>query len=164
MRLLPLLFLVTACASTQSTDEPSFLFVQNADRAVLQNGRLTLYGVGENVVYFSDRPNRLAGHLDTNKLLQAWDAGPGSFAGSPPNAVFSIVHPEGVHESVVVLRKPRRTGNDIVYEVDVLEGPKAAKGGPAAVFIDNLAPWPEVRHGMHDMPGVRKRTDMHVNR
>lgn len=164
MRFAAILLLASACASTSSTDKPSFLFVQHSDRAILRGGKLMLQGVGENVVYFSDRPQRVAGHLRADQLLDGWDKGKGSFAETPPNAVLSIFHSGGVRDVVVVLRNPTRSGQNLVYDVEVLDGPQSAEGGPAALFIDNLAPWPVVRNGMHTVGGVGERRGSHINR
>ena len=62
---------------------------------------------------------------------------------------------------VVVLRNPKQEGTTLTYDVVVLEGPAAVSGGPAVLFIDNLAPWPVVREGMHDEPNVVTRRGMH---
>jgi len=162
MRFITIILLFAAsCASTASKGETSYLFVQNADRAVLRDGKLTLQGVGENVVFFSDRPVRLSGHAPTHALLGGWEEGKGSFAATPPNAVLSIYHAKGVVDVTVVLRNPRRTGKDVTFDVDVLDGPASARGGPAALFIDNLANWPVERHGMHDEPHAVERRGMH---
>jgi len=144
-----------------SNDVASFLFVQNAHEARLQDGRLTMKGVGANAIYFTDRPYRKAGHIPTAKLMKAWSAGDGSFGDVPPNAVLSIFHADGIHDVVVVLRNPKLAGDTITYDVEIVGGKASAAGGPAALFIDNLAPWPAVRHGMHDEPGAKSRKGMH---
>ena len=155
MRLAILALLVTGCASTPK--ETSWLFVQNADRAEVNGGKLTLAGVHGTVICFTDRPERQTGTVHTTKFVEAWKDG-GVFAKSPPNATLAVFEDGGVHEMVVVLRKPRLAGTDLTYEVEVLGG-KPAPAGPAALFIDSVGSnTPVVRHGMHDEPGVIFRT------
>jgi hypothetical protein len=155
--LVPLL-LLAACASAPK--EASWLFVQNAERAELAGGKLTLTGLDPHIVCFTDRPQRRAGTVPTPRFLDGWGKG-GVFAGDPPNATLAIFGDGEVEEAVVVLRNPRLSGDTLTYEVTVLEG-AAARAGPAALFIDNLGDGaPVIRHGMHDEPGVVIRRGMH---
>jgi hypothetical protein len=159
-----LLLAFAACAGTGSKGDAAYLFVQNAREAHLKDGRLTMKGVGTNAIYFTDRPYRKAGHIQTSRLMFAWNDGEGSFAEVPPNAVLSVFHHEGIHDVVVVLRNAKLEGDTVTYDVDIVDGKPSAAGGPAALFIDDLAPWPAVRHGMHDQPGAKSREGMHSAR
>ena len=49
-------------AARDTTTKVEMLFVQSAKGATLENGKLTLNGVGPTTVFFSDRPKRIAGH------------------------------------------------------------------------------------------------------
>ena len=161
-RIAPCILLFTvACASSASKDAASYLFVQNAREASLQDGRLTLRGVAANAIYFTDRPQRSAGHIPTSKLVAAWADGQGSFGEDPPNATLSIFRSDGIDDVVVVLRNAKLAGDTLTYDVEIVGGKASVSGGPAALFIDNLAPWPAVRHGMHDQPGAVERRGMH---
>ena len=40
-----------------------YLFVQHSERVTLEDGILTLYEIGEDVLYFSDRPHRIVGRV-----------------------------------------------------------------------------------------------------
>ena len=162
MKYLPLLLLCVACASTSGSGAtPSYLFVQNAQQATLKDGRLTLSEVSPRAVVFSDRPERQAGHISNLSLLKAWDGKDAAFSKDPPNATLAVFNEEKAVDVVVVLRNPQRDGMTLTYDVTVLEGPATVAGGPAVLFIDNLAPWPAVRHGMHDEPNVVTRNGMH---
>lgn len=46
-----------------------YLFVQNAGTVLLKNGVLTLQKVNPATLYFSDRPNRVVGHVPTTKFV-----------------------------------------------------------------------------------------------
>jgi hypothetical protein len=151
MKYLSLLLLVAACKSAPK--ESSWLFVQNAERAELKAGKLTLTDVDPHLVCFTDRPDRKTGTVPMEKFVTGWTDG-GVFVGDPPNATLAIFGKENVAEAVVVLRNPTVDGRTLTYDVTVLEG-KVEGTGPVALFIDSVGSnTPVVRHGMHDEPGV----------
>ena len=114
----------------------SWLFVHSAHSATLAGGKLTLGGVSAATLYFSDRPERIAGHEPTEDFVAAWGAGDDSFASNNPNAVLSILEGGEAQEVVVVLSNPRLESGDLIYDVKVLDGNTEAKGGASSLFID----------------------------
>lgn len=54
-----------------STKNPHYLFSLAAKSGSLDGNLLTLKGVPL-VVYFSDRPNRIAGHITLEKFVEMW--------------------------------------------------------------------------------------------
>lgn len=113
-----------------------FLFVQNAQSIHYTDGKLTLKGVSPTTIMFSDRPERIAGHMATTRFVPFWSKGKDSFLADPPNATLSIVNEDQVNDVVVELRDPILKGDELSYNVRVLEGEMPAKGGPASLFID----------------------------
>ena len=91
--------------STQS-DEFEALYAQTAAGMAYENGRLTLKGIAPTTLYFSDRPERITGHIPTQEFFDSWGEGDDSFASDPPNAVLSIFSEEEVNDVVVVLQEP----------------------------------------------------------
>ena len=71
------------------------LFVQNAAGLSFADGKLTLRNVEPLTVCFSDRPERLAGHMPTKDLVPMWSEGKDSFLKDPPNATVSILQGRG---------------------------------------------------------------------
>jgi hypothetical protein len=118
--------------------EVEYLFVQSAHEASLADGRLTLKGVGSATLYFSDRPEHIVGHAETDVFVANWDQGEDSFGASPPNAVLSILTGPMPQEIVVVLESPVLEAGDLTYDVDVLEGNATASGGASSLFIDTI--------------------------
>jgi len=116
------------------------LIVMNAAGATLEGDTLTLKGVAENAILFADRPVRAAGHALTRILLEEWDEGSDSFAADPPNATVSVFGEDEntIRDAVVTLVAPRMSGNDLIFDVEVLEGSLDGATGPAAVFIDRI--------------------------
>lgn len=112
------------------------LFVQTAHSMSYDDGVLTLHGLTPTALMFSDRPDRVTGHIPSGEFIDSWDKGEDSFASNPPNAVLSIFQPDHVQDVVVVLTSPELNGADLTYGVDILDGEMPATGGEAALFID----------------------------
>ena len=133
----------TAAAPDQKIQ---LLFVQNAAGVAFnkQQGTMRLVNITPSTLFFSDRPVRLAGHVHTkSEFLPMWGESADSFVKDPPNATVSILEPgkPDLVNIVVKLMKPRMEGNDLVYDVTVLEGTPPRTGGATAVFIDVLGVW-----------------------
>lgn len=105
-------------------------FVQNSQAVTLEDGVLTLEGVRPTTVFFSDRPERMAGHGLTSQLVTFWTTGGCSdnFKKDPPNATLSIVTEETADDIVVTLTNPRLTGDTLRYEVTIIDGRDQAAG------------------------------------
>ena len=56
------------------------MFVQTAGGVRTDDGTMTLLGLTPHTIYFSDRPQRIVGHLTTQRFLQWWSDGDDSFA------------------------------------------------------------------------------------
>jgi hypothetical protein len=115
------------------------LFVQNAKAVVFDKGTLTLISVSPMTVFFSDRPVRIAGHFNTkDEFVPLWDEGKNSFLKDPPNATVSMYEKgkEQLDDVVVKLSHPRMKGEDLTYDISVIEGTPPEKGGECSVFID----------------------------
>mgnify|MGYP000532960945 CR=1 FL=1 len=129
------------------------LAVLNAKGATLQGNKLTLTGVAPNSIVFADRPVRAAGHVLTSHFIKEWDEGADSFAKNPPNATISVLSNDGatVADAVLTLKAPKLEGDQLTFEVSVLEGDLTNATGAAALFIDRFA----VHFGGGDVVGGR---------
>ena len=120
----------------EESEEPEFLFVLSASSGSIEDGTLTLLGV-PSVIYFSDRPARIAGHRSVEDFVATWDQGEDSFAVDPPNAVLSLLDAEGVGDSVIELSSAELDGDALRFGFTVLEGnPPEGAIGPASLFMD----------------------------
>ena len=127
-----------AAAQTKAPGKgPEFLFVQTAKDIAYKDGVLTLQDVSPMTVFFSDRPQRIVGHVRNDLFLKKWAEGSNSFKSDPPNAVLSVskdkTPPTG---TVVVLNNPRLNGNNLTYDVRMLEGDLPPTGIMSTLFID----------------------------
>jgi hypothetical protein len=129
-----------------SQQKVELLFVQNStgiqyDKA---KGTLRMKNIARSTLFFTDRPVRMAGHYHTrDEFLPLWSEGPDSFAKNPPNATLSIIEAGNLdlQNAVVTLRNPRMHGNDLVYDIKVVEGTVPQAAGAGVLFIDILGVW-----------------------
>jgi hypothetical protein len=148
-------------SSVMEADQIEALFVQTAHDVSYDDGKLTLHILAPTTLFFSDRPDRVTGHITSEEFVDSWDKGDDSFESNPPNAVLSIFHPDGVSDVVVELMSPELTGNDITYDILILDGEIPAIGGPSALFIDTVGRpmTPVSAAGMHRRDRRRDRRD-----
>jgi len=142
----PALTVAPTAAQQSVMQKINLLFVQNStgmqyDKA---KGTLRLKNIAASTLFFTDRPVRMAGHYHTrDEFLPLWTEGPDSFAKNPPNATLSILevgNPDLVN-AVVTLRNPRMHGNDLVYDIKVVDGAVPQSAGAAVLFIDIFGVW-----------------------
>ena len=114
------------------------MFVQTA-RGMTSDGKtLTLEGVTPSTLYFSDRPQRIVGHMATNDFVNLWGEGDNSFEEDPPNAVLAFLEPgdDVPEDAVIVIEVPRLENGQLSYSIQTLEGTLPAQAGPVTLFID----------------------------
>ena len=117
MKTLALLAAVFLCAAapdfvTAQTKAPpgasEVLFAQSANGVAFKDGVLTLKDVSPTTVFFTDRPEREAGHVRNDRFLSSWTEGKNSFKANPPNASLSFFDAQGGRPAlaVVMLSEP----------------------------------------------------------
>jgi hypothetical protein len=133
--------LAKSIGQVKATGPVPSLAVINSSGAKLEGNKLTLTGASANMIVFADRPVRAAGHVSTEQFIMQWDVGKGSFAEDPPNATISVLGGDGsnVSDAVLTLKSPKLEGNNLTFDVAVLEGSLVGASGPAALFIDPFA-------------------------
>ena len=136
-----------AKVSTEAKEKASFLFVLRAQTGVITKVgsvyTLTLKGMDDKVLYFSDRPVRKAGFITVSQFMSDWAAGKNSFQANPPNA--AIVHAalktneKGIAQALPVeLTRPVVTTDGWKLQLNDLHG-KFSIGSynRISVFIDS---------------------------
>ena len=113
------------------------LFAQTAREMTHEGDSVTFHGLSPATLFFSDRPQRVVGHLTTRQFVDEWGKGENSFADDPPNAVISFVEggDEKPEDAIVVLKDPKMEGDSLTYTVEMLEGSLPPKGELVSVFI-----------------------------
>lgn len=117
----------------------SYLFVVSGMSGSLDGDTLTLNGV-PNVIYFSDRPVRKAGHMTLISFVEMWKNGSDSFKANPPNATLSVLTEDGDENIVVKLVSVDQSSGSIKMPVVVLDGTVPQKFKAATLFIDAVGP------------------------
>ncbi len=127
-----------ANASGESQQKVDFLFVQTAKDLVFDasSNKLTLEGISPVTLFFSDRPQRIAGNMETTVFVPFWNRGKNSFLSDPPNADISILEGNRLHQTVAVLRDPTLTDDALTYTVKVLKGEMPSRASLVSIFID----------------------------
>ena len=97
---------------------PQYLFTLAAKSGTLDGDKLTLKGIPL-VVYFSDRPNRIAGHITLEKFVGMWDKGVDNFDVDPPDAELAIYYESGDKHAVLIISAPEVKGDSISFIVRV---------------------------------------------
>ena len=122
----------------EELDTEQSMFVQTASGAISTDGRLTLTGIGPSTLYFSDRPQRIVGHMNTTDFVDLWSVGDNSFESDPPNAVlaFLAAGEDTPDDAVVVIRDPQLQDGGLTYSIDILDGSIPEDAGPVTLFID----------------------------
>jgi hypothetical protein len=134
----PMLAIVRPERVQAAQAQADFLFVQSAKRMIFDKStqRLALEGVSPVTIFFSDRPERIAGNMKTAAFVPFWGKGKNSFLSDPPNADISVLEGDRLRQFVVVLRDPVLQGENLVYTIRVLQGDIPASAVDVSVFID----------------------------
>ena len=133
------LVLVGALLATAGEEKKAdFLFVQSAKNMSFDpaTNKLTLENVSPVTLFFTDRPERIAGNMKTAAFLPFWSEGKDSFKSDPPNADVSIVDGKTLTQTVVELQDPVLEGDNLRYTVKLIKGDMPSAGTDVAVFID----------------------------
>jgi hypothetical protein len=124
--------------SIEELEAEQSMFVQTAQGITRMDGTLTLNGVTASTLYFSDRPQRVVGHMATTDFVDLWGEGDNSFESDPPNAVLSFLDPgaDVPQDAVIVIKAPQLDNGQLSYSIDILEGEVPELAGPVTLFID----------------------------
>lgn len=118
-----------------SSQRPAYLFVQSAKSGSFDGIQVTLNDVSP-TIYFSDRPYRVAGHIDTQQFTLGWKQGPGNFEADPPNATLSVFNPDGtLLNTVIEVTDPVFKDGSIRYTVRTLSGELPKDFQTCSIFI-----------------------------
>ena len=134
--------LATAGVASRAIAEESqlvdYLVVQTAKELTFDKATnmLSLVGVSPITLFFSDRPERIAGNMKTEAFVPFWSKGKDSFLKDPPNADVSVIEGDSMRQIVVVLQDPVLEGDVLRYEVKTLKGEMPASARDVSVFID----------------------------
>jgi len=138
-----MLTLVTGLVFAENVIDDSkntrYLYVISGTSGSLDGDTLTLNRV-PNVLYFSDRPARKAGHMSLSNFVEMWDKGGDSFKADPPNATLSVLTKDGANNVVVEVMSAQQKSGSIYFKVVKLEGNVTGSFNASSLFIDYALP------------------------
>ncbi|MEJ8571035.1 hypothetical protein [Microbaculum marinum] len=126
-----------AGAGAQGASQPTYEYIQQAASMSYDGQTLTLEGLAPATIFFSDRPYRLIGQVDTGTFASLWDEPDGTFRTDPPNAAVTVLGSADTEPAIVELTTATVEGSTVRYGVKVLSGELPDGGQDVAVFIDH---------------------------
>ena len=113
----PLGSVMAQAVKKEEAKQADFLFVQTAKGMTFDKStnKLTLDGISSTTLFFSDRPERIAGNMKTTAFVPFWSTGKDSFLKDPPNADVSILEGDKLRQIVVVLQAPELKSDNLIY-------------------------------------------------
>ena len=123
--------------NSKENENLQFLYVLSAQSGSFEGDTLTLKDIPL-VIYFSDRPNRIAGHMNLDQFLKSWTNGLGSFKADPPNAALSIIGKNRDTNIVVEILSIEPKGNSMICKVRILAGEIPSSFDKTSLFIDPI--------------------------
>lgn len=138
------LMLLGACSQNEksktqhvidTSQEMPYVFVISSASGSSSAEMLTLKAVPV-VVYFSDRPHLVAGHLSLSDFIANWKNANGTAADDTPNAVLSILDGENAVEAAIELSDPKLDDNQLTLKIEQKNAQIPASFGPSSVFIE----------------------------
>lgn len=127
---------VTVLMTPAIAQEETILLVELAQSATISDGVLTLHGVDDTVLWFSDRPIRDTGEVALATLIEAWGEGEDSFADDPPNAVLTGMGDEEEVAIVVELTEPSFEDGALSFGYVALADDRQGEFTNVSLFID----------------------------
>jgi hypothetical protein len=122
---------------------PQYLFTLACKSGTFERDTLTLKGIPL-VVYFSDRPVRVAGHITLEKFAGMWDKGVNSFKADPPNAELAIYDKKGDKHTILIISRPEIKKDTISFKVRLISGSIPKSLGHSTLFVDGGGVNPQV--------------------
>jgi hypothetical protein len=125
---------IAVAAEEKSGDKPPMMFVQTAGGASLKDGKLMLMSPSTTFSVANK-----TGHMPCSNFIKAWSSGDDSFKTNPPQAVLSVVNPNGETAKMEVsLQNPRFEGPALVYDVSLINGSAPEGMQEAALFMNDI--------------------------
>ena len=127
--------LVFAEQAIDDSTKPRYMLVLSATSGSIEGDILTLNGV-PNVLYFTDRPQRITGHMSLNDFVEIWSIGEDNFNSDPPNAALSMLTKDGAKNIVVKLISSQKEDDSIIFKIELLKGDFSGSFETATIYVD----------------------------
>lgn len=152
---------VTTIQISAQVDQPQtnsttvkFLFIQHGESGLISKINSTTYSLqlndlADNVILFSDRPNRIVDTQSIHEFIGNWTQGEDSFEIDPPNAALTFLEDDNQKIDTLVIDlyniKYEADQNSLKYDFTFLDDTTAAslpdlpyKTGESILVIDSV--------------------------
>lgn len=130
--------IVFSSAAAVADEQKSWLFMEVADTASLENGKLVLKGIDDQIVLFTDRPYRDTMSMPVDAIVKNWGAGEDSFASDPPNAALTGTSGGKQVGLIVTLSNPSLENGDLQFDYQTLNGTEVAHLESVTMVVDSV--------------------------
>lgn len=140
------LTLASSVPTAGATEPANLLFILRAAHGVITHDnkgyKLTLTGLDDQVLFFTDRPVREAGQVSLSRFVSSWGTGTPSFAANPPNVILlhkilPANHTGFSNGMALIISNPIATANSLTFDVKSISGAvKVGQYDKIAIFID----------------------------
>lgn len=122
-------------ADTPNDNTPRYLFVVSVKSGTFSENQLIVKAMPQ-VIYFSDRPDQIAGHILMKYFVKAWNEE--DLKESPPNATLSILKEDSVINVIIEIQNAEIKNGDVIFTIKILDGKMPKSFGTASIFIDSV--------------------------
>lgn len=112
-----------------------YVFVLSSPSGIYSEDVLTLKPVPA-VVYFSDRPHLVAGHLTMKDFVEKWSGVKKASSDETPNAVLSVLDQDKTTEFILELAEPKLSEDQLQMKVLKVDGKLPTTFGTNSIFIE----------------------------
>ena len=130
---------VAADSTVPHKKEPEYLYaLVGSSGSYNDSAGLVLNGLRDGAVFFAERPGRKSGSLELDDFRTIWEGEMMQKALNydPPNALLSITENGQTSVSVVEILEGEFVGNNVTFQVAVLEGVIPETFGSNSLVID----------------------------
>ncbi len=115
-----------------------FLYVISSQAGSIEGDRIVFKNVPA-VVYFSDRPERIAGHMTLQDFVGIWKYEPSGLMKTPPTATLSVIGLADAGNVEMKLSDPIAKDKDTLsFKVQFLKSKTPQSFGKSSLFIDEV--------------------------
>lgn len=128
--------LIAGPTLAESAEQESFLILEQAERAVVAEGKITLSGIDGSMLAFSNRPFRDVKTIEVEGFVTAWKDGANDATQDPPNVAITGLQDGEQVGFVVVLSEPALSEDRLSFAIRPLAGSFPSELSEVSLLFD----------------------------